>query len=209
MPPIDPPATENKCFDAEVVEQHGLRAYHVANGDDGKFQAPRLTSRRISRSRPGGAHAAADHVRADHEIAFGVDRLAGTDQGFPPAAFAGDRVLARHVLIAGERMANQHRVGALGVERAVSLVGDLERAKRNAGIEFQRFVSPEIGNSGVARMVRLARHIRFTRARQIGLDHVASRSQHRAQIVNASPGPGPLYRRRVTFNLPDYCQRFL
>ena len=99
--------------DAEMIEQHGLRAHHVADGDDGKFEAPGLAGLRIGRGRAGRAHAGADHVRADHEIALGVDRLAGADHGLPPAGFAGDRMHARHVLVAGERMADQHRIGAL------------------------------------------------------------------------------------------------
>ena len=161
-------------FDAEMIEQHGLRAHHVADGDDGKFQAPRLAGRRVNRGRAGGAHAGAHHVRADHEIALGVDRLAGTDHGFPPARFLGDRMQAGHVLVAGERVAHQHGIGALGIERAVGLVGDLEGCELDAGIELERLVGPEAHHKRLMRMVRFARSVRrFTRAAQIGLDHVA------------------------------------
>ena len=72
--------------DAEMIEQHRLRAHHVAHGDDGKVEAPRHAGRRIGRGRTGRAHAAADDIRADDEIAFGIDRPAGTDHGLPPAA---------------------------------------------------------------------------------------------------------------------------
>ena len=52
MPPIEPPATANSESMLEVVEQHGLRPHHVADGDDRKFQAPRLAGLR-DWSRPG------------------------------------------------------------------------------------------------------------------------------------------------------------
>ena len=129
MPPIEPPATAEQRLDAEMVEQHGLRPHHVADGDDRKFQAPGLAGRRIGRGRAGRAHAGADHIRADHEIAFGVDRPAGADHGLPPARLLGDRMHVGDVLIAGERVADQHGIDARGVERAVGLVGDLERRR--------------------------------------------------------------------------------
>ena len=97
-------------LDAEMIEQHGLRPHHVADGDDREVEAPGLAGLRIGRGRAGRAHAAADHIRADHEIALGVDRLAGADHGFPPAGLLGDRMHAGDVLIAGQRMANQHCV---------------------------------------------------------------------------------------------------
>ena len=57
--------------------------------------------------------------------------------------FCGDRMQVGHVLVAGERMADQHGIGALGIERAVGLVGDLERRELDAGIELERLVGPE------------------------------------------------------------------
>ena len=47
------------------------------------------------------------------------------------------------MLVAGQRVADQHRIGAIGIERAVGLVGDLERAKFDAGVELQRPVGAE------------------------------------------------------------------
>ena len=82
-------------------------------------------------------------------------------------------MLARHVLVAGERVADQHRIGALGVERSIGLVGDLEWRKLHAGIELERLVGPEAHDKRVARIVRLARGVRCRRARQIDLNHVA------------------------------------
>ena len=195
-----------------MIEQHGLRAHHVADGDDREIEAPGLAGRRIGRGRAGGAHAAADHVRADHEIALGVDRLAGPDHGLPPAALAGDRMLARHVLVAGERVADQHRIGALGIERAVGLVGDLERRELDAGVELERLVGAEIGDGRVARSVRLARRAL----------HAQSSDRPRPSLISA-PGaarvPGKALipvadrlasrRRGLTVNLRYCCQRFL
>jgi len=42
------------------------------------------------------------------------------------------------MLVAGKRVAEQHRIGAIGVERAVGLVGDLKRRKLNASVKPQR-----------------------------------------------------------------------
>ena len=75
------------------------------------------------------------------------------------------------VLIAGERVADQHRVAARGIERAVGLIGDLERREIDAGIELERLVGPETHDRRM-RMVRLARAVgRFKR--DAGLDHLS------------------------------------
>ena len=47
------------------------------------------------------------------------------------------------VLIAGQRMADQDGVGALGIELAIGLIGDLERREIDAAIEPQRLVGAE------------------------------------------------------------------
>src|SRR5579862_2593019 len=152
-----------------MIEQHSLRAHHVAHGDDGKVEAPRHAGRRIGRSRAGRAHAATDDVRADDEITLGVDRQARADHGLPPAGLAGHRMGVEHVLVAGERVAHQHCIAALGIERAVSLVGDLQRAEIDAGIEPQRIVRRKPHH-------RRMRRVRFARAvgkieRGAGLGH--------------------------------------
>ena len=144
MPPIEPPTTQNSVSMPRPVEQHGLRAHHVGNGDDRKIQSPHLAGGGIGRGRPGRAHAAADHVRADDEVAVGVERPAGTDHGFPPAGLAGHRVHIVDVLVAGQRVADQDGVGAIGVEFAIGLVGDLERREIDAAIELQRLIDAEL-----------------------------------------------------------------
>ncbi len=145
-------------LDAEPVDQHGLRAHHVGNGDDRKIQPPQFAGGGIGRGRPGRAHAAADHVRADDEVTVGIERAAGTDHGFPPAGLAGHRMDVGDVLIAGQRMADQDGVGAIGIELAIGLIGDLERREIDAAIELQRLVDAELRHQRT-RMVRLMRAI--------------------------------------------------
>ena len=83
-------------------------------------------------------------------------------------ALAGDRMDVGDVLVAGERVADQHRIAALGVERAVGLVGDLERREVDAGIEPQRLVRPEAHDRRM-RLVRLAHAVDRSKH---GLDHL-------------------------------------
>ncbi len=144
--------------DAEMIEQHGLRPDHVAHRDDRKIQSPRHAGRRIGRRRARRAHAAADHVRADDKEAVRVDRPAGPDHGLPPAGLAGDRMPIDDVLIAGERMAGQHRVAALSVERAVGLIGDLPGSEIEAGVEPQRPVRRKTHHWRMRR-IRLSRAV--------------------------------------------------
>ena len=126
--------------DAEMIEQPRLRAHHVAHGDDGKVEPIGASRGRIVRARPGRAHAAADHVGAEHEIAIGVDRLARADHGLPPARLAGDGMDIGDMLVAGQRVADQHDVGLRRIEHAVGLVGDRERRELGAAIELERLV---------------------------------------------------------------------
>ena len=60
------------------------------------------------------------------------------------------------MLIAGQRMEDQDRVGTLGIEFAIGLVGDLERRQIDAAIELQRLVQAEHRHLRT-RMIGLAR----------------------------------------------------
>jgi hypothetical protein len=60
------------------------------------------------------------------------------------------------MLVAGQGMEDQNGVGALGVELAIGLLGDLERRKVHAAIEPQRLIGAEHGDQRT-RMVRLVR----------------------------------------------------
>ena len=147
MPPIEPPSTHEQGVDTEAVEQHGLRAHHVGNGDDREIQPPGLAGRGIGRGRAGRAHAAADHVGADHEVFFGIDRQSRADHDVPPALLAGQRVNVGDMLVERQRMADQHGVGLVGVQLAIGLVGDLERREADAAIELERRIVAELAIS--------------------------------------------------------------
>src|SRR5262245_47441037 len=140
-----------------MVEQHGLRADHVPDCDDRKIEAPRLACFRIRGRRPGGTHAGTQDIRTDYEIALGIDRPAWPDHRLPPARFPRDRMHARDMLVSSERMANQHRVGTLRVERSVGLVGNLEWREVYAGVEPERLVGSKIGHQRLTRLIRFAR----------------------------------------------------
>jgi len=60
------------------------------------------------------------------------------------------------MLVAGQRMEYQNGVGAVGVEFAIGLVGDLEWRQIDAAIELQRLVHAEHSDLRT-RMVRLVR----------------------------------------------------
>ena len=47
-------------------------------------------------------------------------------------------MIARDILVAGQRMADQHRVRPVGIERAVTLPRDRHRRQRLAAVEGQR-----------------------------------------------------------------------
>ena len=96
--------------DTQMLDQHGLRPHHVADGDQRKCQAIRLAGRGIIFRRPGRAHAAANDIGADHKEAVGIDRLARPHHGGPPARLAGDRMVRGDELIAGQGMADQDRI---------------------------------------------------------------------------------------------------
>ena len=139
-----------QAVDAEMVEQHGLGAHHVGDGDDRKVDAPGRAGGRIGRGRPGRAHAAADHVRADDEETVGVDRLARSDHGVPPAGPSGDRMDGRDMLVAGQRMADEDGVGLVVVERAD------RRCRRRAAGASAMPLSSSSGRSGPKSTTRLS-----------------------------------------------------
>ena len=168
-----------QAVDAEPVEQHGLGAHHVADRDEREIHRPRPAGRRIGRGRAGRAHAAADDIGADNEEPPRIDRLAGADHGLPPAGLARDRVDVGDVLVAGQRVADENGVGAVGVELAIGLVGDLPGSQRGARIEGERLVRAE------------ARH----RARRlVGLSQALGGyfgdMVHRGQVHMGRLGPG-------------------
>ncbi len=91
---------------------------------------------------------------ADHEVAVGVDDLAGPDHDLPPAGLAGDRIDVGDVLVARQRVADENGVRPRSIERAVGLVSDLKRREIDTAIEMQRLVGAETHNLR-GRMIRL------------------------------------------------------
>ena len=150
MPPIEPPATANTVSMPRWSSSIACARTMSRMVMTGKSRPQGIAGRRMGRGRAGGAHAGAEHIGADDEIAVGVDRLAGADHGLPPAGLAGHGMAVEDVLVAGQRMADQHGVAARGIERAVGLVGDLERAERHAGIELERLVRRRTGRAATA-----------------------------------------------------------
>ncbi len=88
------------------------------------------------------------------------------------------------MLVASECMADKHRIAAVGIERAVGLVRDLEWAEINSGIEPERLVSPKHRDRGV-RLIRLPLPNNRDAARNgFQLGHMAFRS---SQVPLSSP----------------------
>src|SRR5262245_20531717 len=139
-----------------MVEQHGLRAHHVADCNDRKIKAPWFACFRIRRRWPGGAHASTQNIRADHKIALGIDRPAGADHRFPPARFPRYRMHTGAVLVSCEGMTNQHGIRTLRVECAIGLEGNLEWREIDAGVEFERLISAKMGDQRLAGLIHLA-----------------------------------------------------
>src|SRR6185503_16309784 len=101
-------------------------------------------SGRIDLARAGRAHAGAQHIDADHKIAIGVDRLAGSDHRLPPPRLAGDGVGFGNELIPGQGVADEDGIGALSVEFAVSLISDGERPELGAGIKCEGLLASKL-----------------------------------------------------------------
>ena len=122
--PAQGPADHGQeMIDAKVADQLALGPDHVGDGHDGKIETPVAPRGRIDGRRPAGAHAAADDVGADHEVAVRVDGLAGPHVMLPPAGLVLAQMIARHVGVPGQGVADEHGVGALGVQGAVGLIG--------------------------------------------------------------------------------------
>ena len=129
------------AVDAEAVGEPRLRIDPVLDGDDREVGAPRLAGRRIVRRRAARAEAAAEVVHADDEEALGVERLARAHHVVPPAdVVLVALVVAGDVMRRVQRMADEHRVAAVGIQRAVGLVRELERIERAPAGERQRLV---------------------------------------------------------------------
>jgi hypothetical protein len=125
--------------DAEGVEQARLRIDPVFNGDDRKIGAVWLAGRRVRLHGAGRPEARPGVVDADHEEAVGVERLARADEVVPPAFALGlSGVGAGHMVARVQRVAHQHRIAAVGVQRAVGLERERVVAQLRAAAQGER-----------------------------------------------------------------------
>ena len=123
-------------LDAQLGHQHRLRPHHVGNRNGRKIRPPHRTVR-AHRVRPRRSHAAAQHIAANDEKPVRIDRPSGPHQRIPPARLAGHRMRLGYILVAGQRMAHQHRVAARCVQRAIGPVRQIDRRQRLAAFERQ------------------------------------------------------------------------
>ena len=128
-----------QLLDAQRVQQPGLGVDPVLHRDHRKVRAVDAAGVGVHVHRPGRAEARSQVVDADDEEAVGVHRLARADHGVPPALgalLAG--VGAGDVVRRVERMADEHRVAALRVQRAVGLVRETVVADRRTALQGER-----------------------------------------------------------------------
>ena len=123
--------------DTQVIQQHRLRADHVPDGDDGELKPIGLAGRRVDVMRPARAHAPADDIGADDLEAVRIDRQARPDHRRPPSGLAGNRMRARRILVAGQRVAKQHGIGLVGVQAPESLPRNRQRRDAPTGVQRQ------------------------------------------------------------------------
>ena len=115
-----------------------LRPHHVGDGDDRESQAPGLAGGG-SRSRgPVEPMQPPSTLAQIEKIALGIEHLARPHQHVPPAGLAGDRMRLGDILVAGQGMADQDCVGAVGVEAAIGLISDGVGREADAGVQRQR-----------------------------------------------------------------------
>ena len=123
--------------DAQPVEQPRLGVDPVLDRHDGEVGAIGLAGRGVGAHRPGRTEARTGVVDADDEEALGIQRLARADHVVPPAGLPGG-VDAGDMVAGVERVAHQHHVAALGVQRAVGLVDERVVRQPRAALQRQR-----------------------------------------------------------------------
>ena len=127
--------------DAETSEQRSVHGHEVADGQQREAQPVGTARTGIDARRTGRAGAASEQVRAYDEEALGVQRAARTDDRVPPAPLPRVPMVTGSVGVTAQRMAHEHRVGAIGIERSVGLVCDLDRGEPGTGLQLSGRVS--------------------------------------------------------------------
>lgn len=127
--------------DAEAVCQARLAMHPVFHRDHREVRAVDLAGRRIDAGGAAGTVATAEVVEGNDEELAGVDRLARTDAAVPPARLAlVDAVVAGGVVVAGEGVADQHRVALRGIQLAVGFDHQVVLGQGLAAGQLERFV---------------------------------------------------------------------
>ncbi len=133
-------------LDAQMVDQLLLCPDHVADGDGGEIGAPAVARGvRLELQRSGGTHATAEDVRANDEKPVGIERLVRSDNFFPPAGLTGDRVRLSDILVAGQGVADQDRVGPGGVQGAISAVSHGVTVQPDTAFQHDSVIEADMG----------------------------------------------------------------
>ena len=135
-----------QTFNAQTVQQAGLRAHHVADGDDRKINRPRILGCGIQAGRTRRAHATAQHIGANDKEAVRIKRFSRPHHAGPPTGLAGHRIDIGDMLVARQSVAYQNRIAAILVQRAIGLIGYLPRRQSKAAIEHQGLMGGKMRN---------------------------------------------------------------
>ena len=144
---------------AERIHQTRLRIDPVLHRDDRKICAVNLTRVGVGLHRPGGAKTRAKIVDTNHKKLICINRLSGADHGVPPAFRLFDHpasrvnIHARHMVRSIERVANQHRIRFVCVQRAVGLITQVISTQRRATLQRQGLVKVHGLRSGYQHLV--------------------------------------------------------
>ncbi|MND96323.1 hypothetical protein D3C80_886090 [compost metagenome] len=127
--------------DSQAVGQARLAVYPVFHGQYREVGAIGLAGDGIEAAGAGTAVATAEVVQADHEEAIGIDGLAWANAAVPPARLAVvGAVVARRMMVAGQRMADQHGVAGRAVEGAIGFVDQFIAGQRATASQRQGLV---------------------------------------------------------------------
>ena len=128
-------------LNTQSIQQQRLGMHPVFHRDHGKVRAIDMAVRTVGVEvhGAGGAKARSQVVHTDDKKPVGVHRLARTDHAVPPAFGLGlPRVNARHMVRGVERVADQHRIALVGVERAIGLKRQVVLADGRTALQRKR-----------------------------------------------------------------------
>ena len=117
-------ATNNGCplFNSQMICQSCLTVYPVTHGDNWKVGPVRFSGCRVGGFRTGTSGTATQIIQADNKKPVGINRLAGTDTGFPPAGlfiFIIRIMIAGCMMVATESMTNQDGIGLIVIQLTI------------------------------------------------------------------------------------------